>query len=305
MLGFDTRNSVFTLDVDVVTYFQSPKESDLFSALNSSDTDFFLADIDITSVEHENFSQGAALVPHISTDSCNDLKRSQSVNEHTDMLSDAELFDNSSDIFEGQCCGEAVSVDDQIRVNSDNKENSAIKIGRPQWQDTCNEHSPVLCQTHDSDITGVSEKELTSLPKPDIVGKNTEQCDISDGCDARRLSPHATELRAQDYVQTCVDFDKVNYFHCASTPKSSTTANCGQNLSARSTGISSRLKRALQQNARCSTPQNTRAQQLREDRVTSALKESKCGETGPFYGLPAQVQQLFDSQRGITKLYGE
>ena len=293
-MEFDTPNSVFTLDVDVVIYFQSPKESDVFSALNSSDTDFFLADIDITSVERENFSQGAALVPNVSTDSCTALKSSQLVNEHADMLSDAELFDNSSDIFEGQGCDD---------VNSDTTENSAIKIGRPQWQDACNEQSHVLCHTRDSDITDVGERELIS--KPDTIGKNTEQCDISDGWNARCLSPRPSELRKQDCVQTCVDFDKISPFHCASTPKSSTTADRGQNLSARPAGISSRLKRALQQNARCSTPQNTRAQQLQEDRVTSALRESKPCETGPFYGLPAEVQQLFDSQRGITKLYGE
>ena len=282
-----------------LVYFQTQTESDGCSALDSSDTDFFLAGLDIASVEREHFSQEATPILNIPNESQSAMKDPLLVNlnEQSDILS--ELFDNSGDMFEVQSCGDAATAENRIcDVESDHGQNSAIKASR--IQSTGNELSNISCLRSDND----SLVKKTRLSERDNAGS---KCTSTGQCEANIL-PHPVELDAQDGVRTFIDFDDKNNINGASTPKSSTATNCGHTTTGQTmpTGICGRLKRALQQNARCTTPQNIRAQQLREDRVASALTESKaCDGTGPFYGLPSKVQQLFETQRGITKLYGE
>ena len=144
---------------------------------------------------------------------------------------------------------------------------------------------------------------LTRLSERDNAGS---KCTSTGQCEANVL-PHPGEFDAQDGIQTFVDFDD-NHINGASTPKSSTSMNCEHTTAGQSTfaDICDRLNRVLQQNAHCTTTENTHTQQLREDCVASELTDSTaCDGTGPFYGLPSEVQHLFEMQRGITKLYGE
>ena len=75
--------------------------------------------------------------------------------------------------------------------------------------------------------------------------------------------------------------------------------------------LKDRLKKALQDNAHVRTPQS-RVQQMKEESVQLALEGARLAQlpggtqdVGPFYGLPSKVQELFETQRGIKKLYGK
>ena len=91
----------------------------------------------------------------------------------------------------------------------------------------------------------------------------------------------------------CIDTD------VAKTPLSTVTVS-----------LKERLKQTLHKNAKIVTPQTrTRLQQeanlqeVKKD-IQLLMDEGSEFDVGPFYGLPSKVKDLFESQRGISELYG-
>ena len=240
--------------------------------LDTSDTDFNL--VDLASPERKHLSREAV-----------------HQNEATCGLSDNELFNDSDDMFGVWSC-----VDDE-RDNGLTETCSTQRVDNSVFRET---DTGVVIPIQD--VAGC-EHNVARRSSPDIWG----------GHDVNGTSACPTEHGdALCGVRTCVDIATVGEgcIDGASTPTGSSATKCGTTtvIPPASAGICGRLKRTLQQNARCSTPKNVRVQRLRDDRVASALTASKVSAhdiTGPFYGLPSKVQQLFETQRGITTLYGE
>ena len=101
---------------------------------------------------------------------------------------------------------------------------------------------------------------------------------------------------------------------CKSTcPMGSTKAALlNQSVTPKITSAGSRLRQRLQDNARVTTPQQTRHSELRQAKVQEALTEMleeksaiKDNDIGPFYGLPSKVAELLKIHRGIDQLYGK
>ena len=200
-------------------------------------------------------------------------------------LSDNELFNDSDDMFGVWSC-----VDDE-RDNGLTETCSTQRVDNSVFRET---DTGVVIPIQD--VAGC-ENNVARRSSPDMKG--TSACPTEHG-------------DAPCGVRTCVDIATVGEgcIDGASTPTGSSATKCGTTTVTppASAGICGRLKRTLQQTARCSTPKNVCVQRLRDDRVASALTASKVSAhdiTGPFYGLPSKVQELFETQRGITTLYGE
>ena len=74
--------------------------------------------------------------------------------------------------------------------------------------------------------------------------------------------------------------------------------------------VRDRIKRTLQGNAECVTPQNSRARTLQQGALAKALADAEKTTTvappsdDPFHNLPSRVWDLFREHRGIKRLYG-
>ena len=261
---------MFTLSV------QARRESVECWGLDSSDTDFNLVDLDLASLERKHLTREAI--------------------HRNEELSENELFNDSDDMFGVWSC-----------VDDDERDNGLTETCSTQHLD-----NGVFCKI-DTDVkpTLISIQDVAGCER-NVVRQGSP--DIWSGHDVKSISTCPTEHGdAPCGVRPCVDIATVGEgcIDGASTPKGSPALKCGPTtvtvLPPASAGICGRLKRTLQQNARCSTPKNDRVKRLQNDRVASALTASKVAAhdvTGPFYGLPSKVQQLFDKHRGITKLYG-
>ena len=174
-------------------------------------------------------------------------------------------------------------------------------------------------------IASIEQEHLSQLSEPD-----TNCCDQSLHQETKpsELSTNKTHkpLQQNDHNNA-----KVKSIESKSTPqtKGSSSGNARTNnsipdsskvnlseasldMSGRKTPISlhDKLIKSLRNNV--VTPTSTRVQQLREAHVQSVMDEAKAlyedspdKDLGPFYGLPSKVKQLFERQRGISKLYGE
>lgn len=79
-----------------------------------------------------------------------------------------------------------------------------------------------------------------------------------------------------------------------------------------SESLRSKVKKRLQQNVGSVTLFRSTEENLKQDALFQAKldasqirKEGTKVDIGPFYGLPSKVQQLFETNRGIAKLYGK
>ena len=222
---------------------QTRRESAECWGLDSSDTDFNLVDLDLASLERKHLSR--------------------EVVHRNEELSDNELFNDSDDMFGVWSC-----ADDEF----DNR-----------LTETCS------TQHVDDDVFRETDTDVkqTFISIQDVAGCENNVArqgspDIWDGHDVNGITAYPTEQGdAPCGVRTCVDIATVGEgcIDGASTPKGIPALRCGATtvnvLPPASAGICGRLKRTLQQNARCSTPKNDRVKRLQDDRVASALTASK------------------------------
>lgn len=94
-----------------------------------------------------------------------------------------------------------------------------------------------------------------------------------------------------------------------------TTALTTETTASSSSLLKNRIRQRLFQNAKEKSPislvSNLQQEKLAlaKECIETFQKEKEAGHTnfelGPFYGLPSKVKHLFESQRGIKKLYGK
>lgn len=98
----------------------------------------------------------------------------------------------------------------------------------------------------------------------------------------------------------------------STTNKSVPTAQHNEVTSSEFKSLKERLKQRLQQNVGVIGPNKDPEEWIKQEAVQQAKieasqirKEGTEVDIGPFYGLPLKVQKLFETNRGISKLYGK
>lgn len=254
-----------------------------------------------SSVKHKNQSQQSVTYTHR-----NESQHHTSSQKENCCSSDIEdvffLTDSSyDDLF-----------DDNIQPLNENSDNPVENISHVKHDKTKDDSDVSLSEyffldnKQDKSVGHMSCDGLT----PDI--KPAVSCSDSEAKSTKSLVVNTPSMLV-DSVHSDFNMSSSNSRHLEIGAKLlETPPTAGKSVVVGSSSIKDKMKRRLQGNIGSVTVQRNLEESVRKEAIRLAKldasqirKEGSEVDIGPFYGLPAKVQQLFETHRGVTKLYGE